>query len=188
MFRVNSKVHGESSIINALCPKFIAAKTETFFNATAGIRPVNTKQKLMLAKAAKDAGKNAYHPVTSTGTGAALLTKEGNIYTGCNVQSVISGLGCCAERCAIYNAVAHGAYNYKAIAVYFPTQKGAKPCGACLQLISEFAQVAKTDIRILMVNKEGRIVAEGTVNKMLPGAYGPRTSGKKLAAYRKDRD
>ncbi|MBI2141909.1 cytidine deaminase [Candidatus Woesearchaeota archaeon] len=149
---------------------------------------MNTKQKLALAKAAKEAGRNAYHPVTSTGTGAALMTKEGSIYTGCNVQSVISGLGCCAERCAIYNAVAHSAYNYKAIAVYFPTKNGAKPCGACLQLISEFAQVAKTDIRILMVNKEGRITAESTANKMLPAAYGPRTAGKKLSAYEKNKD
>lgn len=149
---------------------------------------MNQKQRQILAKAAKAAGRNAYHPVTSTGTGAALLTKKGNIYTGCNVQSVISGLGCCAERCAIYNAVAHGAYNYEAIAVYFPSKKGAKPCGACLQLISEFAQVAKADIKILMVNKEGRIVAESTANKMLPGAYGPRTAGKKIQAYNKDND
>ncbi|MBI2574756.1 cytidine deaminase [Candidatus Woesearchaeota archaeon] len=149
---------------------------------------MNQKQKLMLAKAAMEASKNAYHPVTRTAAGAALMTREGSVYTGCNVQSVISGLGCCAERCAIYNAVAHGAYNYKAIAVYFPTKNGAKPCGACLQLISEFAQVAKTDIRILMVNNEGRIIAESTVNKMLPGAYGPRTAGKKLAAYEKNRD
>lgn len=149
---------------------------------------MNQKQKQMLAKAAKEAGRNAYHPVTSTGTGAALLTKKGKIYAGCNVQSVISGLGCCAERCAIYSAVANGAYNYEAIAVYFPTKKGAKPCGACLQLISEFAQVAKTDIKILMVNKDGRIVAESTANRMLPGAYGPRTAGKNVKPYEKNKD
>ncbi len=144
-----------------------------------------SKQKL--AKAAVDASRNAYHPVTSTATGAAVLTREGRMYQGCNVQSVISGLGCCAERCAIYNAVAHGAYNFTAIAVFFPSKKHTRPCGACLQLINEFAEVANKDIKVFMVNSKGK-TAETTIGKLLPYGYGPRTAGKNLSKYKKNRD
>ena len=88
---------------------------------------ITKKEKEELIKKAVEVSKNAYHPVTSSGTGAAVLTEKGNIYCGCNVQSVISGLGTCAERCAIDNAVSHGEYKFKAIAVYFPSEKITKP-------------------------------------------------------------
>ena len=149
---------------------------------------MDAQLKNQLVKAAVLASKNAYHPVTSSGTGAALLTKEGNIYQGCNVQSVISGLGCCAERDAIYHAVAHGAYNFEAMAVFFPSKELTRPCGACLQLINEFAEVAKKDIKIIMVNSNGKITGESSINKLLPLGYGPRTAGKDLSKYKKNRD
>ena len=141
-----------------------------------------------LADAARSAAKNAYHPITRSAVGAAILTKEGKIYTGCNVQSDISGLGCCAEQCAVHHAVAHGAYNYTAVAVCFPEVEPVKPCGACLQVLNEFAQIADEDITIYLVNVNGDIVGETTVRTELRDAWGPRIAGKDLSAYEQNKD
>jgi cytidine deaminase len=141
-----------------------------------------------LVQAAVRASKNAYHPVTRSGTGSAVLTKEGRIYVGCNVQSVISGLGCCSERCAIYSAAAHGAYNFEAIAIFFPSKKRIGPCGACLQLIHEFSEISGSDIKIIMVNIDGKIDGESSIRKLLPNGYGPRTADKDVSPYEKNRD
>ena len=145
---------------------------------------MNDKQKNKLVNAAMDAAKNAFVLTTNTKTGAAILTLEDEIYVGCNVQSVISGLGTCAERCAIYNAVAHGKYNFKAIAVYFPIEKTVKPCGVCLQLIYEFSEVVDKDIELLLVNNNNDVV-ETTIHTIFPDGYGPRSSGKDLKNYAK---
>jgi|SRR3989338_5083558 len=141
---------------------------------------------IKLVNAAVDASKNAFHPITSKGVGAAVLTAEDEIFQGCNVQTTISGLGTCAEQCAIYHAVARGKYDYKAVAVYFPTRKFIKPCGMCLQLISEFSQVINRDIAIILVNNE-RKLRFTSVNKELKDAYGPRVAGKNIRAYMRNR-
>lgn len=148
------------------------------------LRKVSIDQKIkkqLLERAAK-AAENAFHPITSAGTGAALFTEKGNIYEGCNFQSTISGLGTCAERAAIYHAATHGEYRYIAIAVVFPSKQIQGPCGACCQLIAEAAQIAQNDIIILMANAEGKY-KETTINKLLPDAYGPRKAGKDLTKW-----
>ena len=77
-----------------------------------------TKEELEeLIEKAKKGLKSAYAPRSNFPTGAAVLTDKGNIYQGCNVESVISGMGTCAERCAIDNAIANGEYCFKAIIV-----------------------------------------------------------------------
>jgi cytidine deaminase len=129
-----------------------------------------------------NASNNAFHPITPKGVGAAVLTTEDEIFQGCNVQTTISGLGVCAEQCAIYHAVANGKYDFKAVAVYFPSEKFIKPCGMCLQLITEFSQVINKDIIIVMINKDKKIKFT-SVNKELKDAYGPRVSGRNLSAY-----
>jgi len=141
-----------------------------------------------LIAAAIDAKKFAYDPVTGIGVGAAVLTTEGNIYKGCNVQSVISGLGTCAERCAIDNAIAHGAYNFQAIAVSFPSRNSTRPCGACLQIIHELSEIKDIDTQIICLNKFGDVVEETSIRKLLPKGYGPKESKKDVKQYRINKD
>jgi len=141
-----------------------------------------------LIKSAIETQKFAYVPVSKVGVGASLLTKEGHIYNGCNVQSVISGLGICAEQCAIHNAVAHGAYNFKAICVAFPSLHSTRPCGSCLQLIHEFKEVSNYDIQIICLNKNGKVVERTSISKLLPKSYGPVESHKNISKYKKNLD
>lgn len=89
-----------------------------------------------LIAAAKKAQKNAYCPYSRYPVGASVLTEAGRIYSGCNVENASFGLACCAERTAIFNAVSHGENRIKAVCV---VAKSATPCGACRQVILEFA-------------------------------------------------
>ena len=133
-------------------------------------------------KRAKEGMKNAFVPVSNFPTGSAILTDSGNIYHGGNVESVISGLGTCSERVAINNAVAHGEYCFKVIVVTTELEEPVKPCGMCLQYLAEFSQVANHDIKIIMVGSKGK-TEKSSVNKMLPGAFGPRDLGLNLKKY-----
>lgn len=142
-----------------------------------------TKNKLI--KSAVEAIDFAYHPISRKAVGAALLTRKGNIYLGANVQSVISGLGACAEICSIYNAVAHGEYCFEAIAVAFPSEKGARPCGVCQQMLYEFSEVGGRDIKIICVNEKGKIIEETSIRKLMPKGYGPKESGRDISRYQK---
>jgi cytidine deaminase len=141
---------------------------------------MNKIQKENLIKAAIEVKKYSYVPITNIGVGAAVLTKEGNIYAGCNMQSVISGLGTCAEYNAIANAISRGAYNYEAIAVVFPSKKLVLPCGACLQIIYEMSEVADYDIKIICLNKDNKILKETSIRKLIVNGYGPIESNKIL--------
>jgi len=135
-----------------------------------------------LIEAAKQGMKNSYSPITKFPVGAALLTDSGKIFVGCNVESTIAGLGTCAERCVIDNAVANGEYCYNAIAIISKLEEPVKPCGVCLQYIGEFAQVADHDIEIIMAGIKGK-VNKSSVYKMLPDTYGPRIAGLDLSKY-----
>jgi cytidine deaminase len=137
----------------------------------------------LIAKA-KEGMTNAYSIVNNFSTGAAILTENGNIYAGCNVESVISGLGICAERNAINHAVVHGEYKFKAIVIISKSKEPVKPCGMCLQYIGEFAQVNNKDIIILMAGSNGKI-NQSSIEKMLPETYGPRDSNKDISKYQK---
>jgi cytidine deaminase len=110
-------------------------------------------EKRLLEEAAK-AMKNAY-VLWGFPVGAAVLTEDGEIYGGCNVESWVSGLGVCAERCAIHHAVLHGKRKVKAVAVVAEAQNksGIRPCGACLQYISDFAD--DPEIKIVTAKVEG---------------------------------
>ncbi|MBI2046591.1 cytidine deaminase [Candidatus Pacearchaeota archaeon] len=136
-----------------------------------------------LIEKAKEGLKNAYAPRSNFPTGAAVLTDKGNVYQGCNVESVISGMGTCAERCAIDNAIANGEYCFKAIIVITKLENPVKPCGMCLHYINEFAQVANHDIAIIMAGSGGKI-SKSSVFKMLPEAFGPRDLGLNLKKYK----
>jgi cytidine deaminase len=87
--------------------------------------------------------------------GAAVIASDGQAYEGCNVESWISGLGICAERCAINHAVLHGNTSIKEIAIVMEVNahEVPRPCGACLQYISDFAVNPKIKIVTARVNK-----------------------------------
>ncbi len=128
-----------------------------------------------LVEAAKAAQKKAYCPYSRYPVGAAVLMDSGRIYTGCNVENASFGLAICAERVAIFKAVSHGEKKIKALCV---AAKSAKPCGACRQVIIEFAP---KDAEMIYVDwqplERKQKITFTTAGKMLPNAFDPSEAG-----------
>lgn len=116
--------------------------------ARLGRVPVTNDQ---LVEAALAARLNAVAPYSNFKVGAALLTEDGRIYTGCNVENATYGLSVCAERVALWKALSEGERRFRQIAVSSQSKRPATPCGACRQLLWEFAG----DIGVILVNPEG---------------------------------
>jgi cytidine deaminase len=129
-------------------------------------------RKKRLLQAALKAMDNAY-VLWGAKVGAAVLAENGQIFEGCNVESWISGLGICAERNAINNAVLHGNRKIKEIAIIVDVDSGSepRPCGACLQYIFDFAQNPKVKVVMAKV-EDGRILFDTvkvkTLEELLP--------------------
>lgn len=121
-----------------------------------------------LAKAARDAAGRAYAPYSGFPVGAAVLTARGKIFSGCNVENASYGLSNCAERTAIFSAVAAGHQRITCVAVYTPTDKPTAPCGACRQVIFEFGPGARV---ISLCDGKERI--DSGIGELLPRAFGP---------------
>jgi cytidine deaminase len=121
-----------------------------------------------LKTAAKAAARQAYAPYSNFPVGAAVLTAEGAIYAGCNVENASFGLSICAERNAVFRAVAEGARAIRAIAIYTPTSAPTTPCGACRQVIAEFGG----DVRVLCCIDDDASDAEYSLAELLPNAFG----------------
>jgi len=112
-----------------------------------------------LLKAATEALGNAYVR-WGVGVGAAVLGEDGRVYEGCNVETCISGLGTCAERCAVDHAVLHGNRKVKMLAVVVDASGDGDPtpCGACLQYVHGFAEDGNLEVVMGKV-KRGKVVA-----------------------------
>ncbi|MFZ5816870.1 MAG: cytidine deaminase [Bacillota bacterium] len=121
-----------------------------------------------LIEAARRAREQAYVPYSGFPVGAALLTEDGTLITGCNVENASYGLTNCAERTAIFKAVSEGHRRFAAIAVIADTPEACSPCGACRQVMSEFGP----DARVILTNLRGNTVVT-TVREILPGAFTP---------------
>ncbi len=118
--------------------------------------------KKLLIKMAKQASQNAYAPFSGFKVGAALLTKSGKVFTGCNVENSSYGLSNCAERTAVFKAVSEGETEFTEIVISADSDKIFSPCGACRQVLSEFSSTLKITI---ISNKE---TIETTINELLP--------------------
>lgn len=121
-----------------------------------------------LTAQAQAAYGQAYVPYSNYPVGAAALFSSGMIYSGCNVENASYGLTICAERNAIFKAVAQGERELKGIAVAVPTDIFPSPCGACRQVIREFA----VDCPVILINGQGQTVVT-SLKTLLPQAFGP---------------
>ncbi|GAB6158099.1 cytidine deaminase [Desulfotomaculum varum] len=122
-----------------------------------------------LIERAKEARQLAYAPYSKFKVGAALLTKEGHIFTGCNVENASYGLTCCAERTALLKAVSEGYQKFTDIAVVADVPTFCSPCGACRQVLAEFGG----HIKVHMANLQGQYET-ATVQELLPGFFGAK--------------
>ncbi|MGH0592108.1 cytidine deaminase [Bacillus pretiosus] len=109
----------------------------------------------------------AYIPYSKFPVGAALVTKEGKIYTGCNIENASYGLCNCAERTAIFKAVSEGERDFSYLVITGETDGPISPCGACRQVIAEFCE---PKMPVLLTNVKGD-EKEVTVEQLLPGAF-----------------
>lgn len=127
---------------------------------------VNSEQRTRLIHAALAVRERAYAPYSGYQVGAALLAADGVIYTGCNVENSSYGLTVCAERNAVFKMVSAGVQRFQAIAI--ATDNAGSPCGACRQVMTEFA----VDIPVILVDKNGD-TTDTTLYQLLPMHFGP---------------
>lgn len=92
----------------------------------------------LLMNKAKDAALASYSPFSRFAVGAAVMSVNGKVYQGCNVENSSFGLTICAERCAIFKAISEGEREIVAVAIYSPNSDSCYPCGACRQVLYEF--------------------------------------------------
>lgn len=132
---------------------------------------LNELKRKELIQKAMAARLNAYAPYSNYPVGAALLTISDRIFTGVNVENAGYSHTICAERTAVVKAVSEGEQRFEAIAVV--TENGGSPCGSCRQVLSEFG----LDTVVIIADKDGNLVEETSVAKLLPGAFTPEYLG-----------
>lgn len=115
------------------------------------------------------------HPI-----GAAVLTKDGAIFGGCNIESIISGMGLCAEQAALNNAIVNGHYQFEALMTV--DEQKTFPCGVCLQYLLQFYQIDDKDIIVIASDLEGNW-EESTLLTLLPKGYLSKHNQKSLKRY-----
>lgn len=116
---------------------------------------------------AVEVSKQAYVPYSHFPIGAVLLTKDGEIYTGVNIENASFGLTNCGERTAIFKAVSEGAREFQELIIYGQTEKPISPCGACRQVMTEFFE---PDLPVTLVSKDKSTVVM-TVKELLPYSF-----------------
>jgi cytidine deaminase len=129
---------------------------------------LSDEERRLLIDLAIEARRRAYAPYSNYPVGAALRTKSGRVFTGCNVENAAYPTGMCAERVAVFKAVSEGEREFEVLAVV--TSNGGSPCGGCRQVLAEFG----LDTLVLIADSHGHLVQETTVSGLLPGAFTPR--------------
>lgn len=126
------------------------------------------EERRSLIDLANEARRRSYTPYAKFPVGAALRTKSGRIFTGCNIENAAYPSSMCAERVAIFKAVSEGEREFDVIVNVTPT--GGTPCGGCRQVMAEFG----LDTIVLIADGDGRLVQETTVAGLLPAAFTPQ--------------
>ena len=129
------------------------------------MRRINKRQ---LIAAALKARLRAVSTYSRFKVGAALLTPSGKIFSGTNVESASYGLTCCAERVALFKALSEGEKQFTAMAIVAQVAGGPMPCGACRQLLAEFAPAATVWVAD---SRRPRAIKEFTTSQLLPKAF-----------------
>ena len=125
---------------------------------------LSTKSYQELLDAARVASEKAYAPYSKVRVGAAALTPSGKVFTGCNIENASYGLANCAERVAIQHAATEGEREVLAVAVFSPDMRSITPCGACRQVMAEFATPARPGLLVIVQGNNGlRAVALSTL-------------------------
>ena len=137
-----------------------------FFVSATPQKETSSQEKLL--KEAKAARENAYCPYSHYQVGAALLTKEGKIFRGTNIENASYGLTNCAERAAVASAISQGERDFIAMAVV--TSGGGFPCGACRQVLNEF----NPDMDLYIADASFENVKHYKLKELLPEAFGPQ--------------
>ncbi len=119
-----------------------------------------------LVEAAKRVRENAFAPYSNFKVGSAVISEDGKIFSGCNVESASFGLTICAERVAIWKAVSEGESELAGIAVVADTEELTPPCGVCRQIIWEFCG----DVPVILANLKGD-VEKILISELLPRAF-----------------
>lgn len=115
---------------------------------------------------AKEASENSYSPYSTYKVGASLVTSDGEIFTGTNVENASFPAGVCAERVAIFEAVKQGKKNFEALAIYAEGEHYPFPCGICRQVMSEFSK----DMKVIVARNEYDYVVK-TISELLPDMF-----------------
>jgi cytidine deaminase len=128
----------------------------------------DTKILQEMAERAKAISAKAYCPYSKFRVGAVVLTEDGQMFEGCNVENASYGLTICAERNAVFQMIARAKQKIVAVVIYTPTPKPSAPCGACRQVINEFGPDA-----LIMSVCDGPDVLKKKLSNLLPDAFGP---------------
>jgi cytidine deaminase len=129
---------------------------------------LTTRVKEELIRKANEAREQAYAPYSRYQVGAAVLTADGQVFTGCNIENAAFPSSLCAERVAIFKAVSEGHRQLRAIAVV--TSNGGSPCGGCRQVMREFGG---KQLIVLIADGSGTLLEELTLDELLPRSFGP---------------
>ena len=132
---------------------------------------IDSKTRNELLRLATQARDRSYAPYSHYSVGAALLTKDGRIYQGCNIENASFTPTICAERTAFFKAIYDGERAFSAIAVIGSGELPAYPCGVCRQVMAEFCD---GDFVIITSNRDGTEVVTETLDTMLPHRFGPK--------------
>jgi cytidine deaminase len=127
---------------------------------------LNEQEVKNLVESALAARLRAYAPYSNFLVGAVILSEDGRVFEGCNVENASFGLTICAERSAVSAAIANGQRQWRAIVV--ASLGAVTPCGACRQVLHEFGK----ELEVILVDAEsGQIRARWTTGQLLPGAF-----------------
>ncbi len=128
-----------------------------------------TLEQKQLMKHAVEARGTAYTPYSKFPVGAALITEDGSLYTGCNIENAAYPVSLCAERVAIFKAISDGHKKFKSLAVAADTGRPVPPCGSCRQVMSEFFD---SSVAIYTTNLNGDSKTF-TMDEILPFSFAP---------------